>query len=146
AWEGLLEEARAHGFAAMVERLIEPLWAEMSGFSRRRAGDVIGALAEFDAAGNATPREAARWIAGLEIPQAPGAAAVQVLTIHKSKGLGFDVVVLPEIEDTQVPDHGDFNVARGTHGGRPWLLEPPAAWVRSLVPAISAAESAWADD
>lgn len=145
AWEGLLEEARAHGFAAMVEHLIEPLWADMSGFSRRRAGDVIGALAEFDAAGNATPREAARWIAGLEIPQAPGAAAVQVLTIHKSKGLGFDVVVLPEIEDTQVPDHGDFNVARGTHGGRPWLLEPPAAWVRSLVPAISEAEAAWAD-
>ncbi len=145
-WEGLLKEARDHGFAAMVEQLIEPLWAELSEFSRRRAGDVIGALAEFDAAGAGTPREAARWIAGLEIPQSPGAAAVQVLTIHKSKGLGFDVVVLPEIEDTQVPNHGDFNVARGVHTGGPWLLEPPAAWVRSLVPALAAAEEAWAHD
>ena len=146
AWEGLLKAAREHGFAAMVEQLIEPLWQDMSEFSRRRAGDVIGALAEFDASGTGTPREAVRWIAELEIPQSPGAAAVQVLTIHKSKGLGFDVVVLPEIEDTQVPNHGDFNVARGLHAGDPWLLAPPASWVRSLVSAISTAEEAWADD
>lgn len=146
AWEGLLEEARGRGFAAMVEGLVEPLWAELSDFSRRRAGDVIAALAEFDAAGTGTPREAARWIADLEIPQSPGAAAVQVLTIHKSKGLGFDVVVLPEIEDTQVPNHGDFGVARGKHEGHSWLLEPPPAWVRGMVPTIAEVEEAWADD
>jgi ATP-dependent exoDNAse (exonuclease V) beta subunit len=145
-WEGLLKEARAAGFAAMVEGLIEPMWEELSDFSRRRAGDVIGALAEFDAAGSGTPREAARWIADLEIPQSPGAAAVQVLTVHKSKGLGFDVVVLPEIEDSQVPNHGDFEVARGSHEGERWLLEPPPAWVRGMVPAISSVEEAWADD
>lgn len=145
-WEGLLKEARVAGFAAMVEGLIEPLWEELSDFSRRRAGDVIGALAEFDAAGSGTPREAARWIADLEIPQSPGAAAVQVLTVHKSKGLGFDVVVLPEIEDSQVPNHGDFEVARGIHEGERWLLEPPPAWVRGMVPTISAVEEAWADD
>ena len=146
AWEGLLNAARELGFATMVEQLIEPLWEDLSGFSRRRAGDVIGALAEFDATGAGTPREAARWITDLEIPQSPGAAAVQVLTIHKSKGLGFDVVVLPEIEDTQVPNHGDFNVARGWHDAFPWLLAPPASWVRSLVPALAAAEKSWADD
>jgi ATP-dependent exoDNAse (exonuclease V) beta subunit len=145
-WEGLLKEARALGFAAMVEGLIEPLWGELSDFSRRRAGDVIAALAEFDAGGSGTPREAARWIADLEIPQSPGAAAVQVLTVHKSKGLGFDVVVLPEIEDSQVPNHGNFEVARGSHEGQSWLLEPPPAWVRGMVPAISAVEEAWADD
>jgi ATP-dependent exoDNAse (exonuclease V) beta subunit len=145
-WEGLLKEARELGFAAMAESLMEPLWPELSDFSRRRAGDVIAALAEFDAAGTGTPREAARWIADLEIPQSPGAAAVQVLTVHKSKGLGFDVVVLPEIEDSQVPNHGDFEVARGSHEGQSWLLEPPPAWVRGMVPAISAVEDAWAED
>ncbi|MCW1885680.1 UvrD-helicase domain-containing protein [Luteolibacter flavescens] len=146
AWEGLLKEARTHGFAPMVEHLVEPLWEAMSEFSRRRAGDVIGALAEFDATGAATPREAARWINDLEIAQSPGAAAVQVLTIHKSKGLGFDVVVLPEIEDSQVPNHGDFNIARGSSGGAPWLMAPPASWVRTLFPAISHSEDQWADD
>ncbi len=145
-WEGLLREAREAGFASMVEGLMEPLWPALSDFSRRRAGDVIAALAEFDAAGTGTAREAARWIADLEIPQSPGAAAVQVLTVHKSKGLGFDVVVLPEIEDAQVPNHGDFEIARGSQEGCDWLLEPPPAWVRGMVPAIKAVEEAWADD
>lgn len=145
-WEGALKEARQLGFAGAVEQWIEPLWAGLSEFSQRRVGDVIGALAEFDSSGSGTPREAARWIADLEIPQSPGAAAVQVLTVHKSKGLGFDVVVLPETEDSQVPNHGNFSVAKGRVEGDPWLLEPPPAWVRGLVPAISAAEDAWADD
>ncbi|MFD0895446.1 UvrD-helicase domain-containing protein [Luteolibacter ambystomatis] len=145
-WEGLLKEARTDGFAAMAGKVVEPLWDGLSEFSRRRAGDVIGALAEFDAGGAATAREAARWLADLEIAQAPGVAAVQVMTIHKSKGLGFDVVVLPELEDGQVPDRGNFDVARGIHAGKSWLLEPPARWVRGLVPALAAAEEAWADD
>ncbi len=143
AWEGLLEFAQERGYAAMAESLIEPLWGAMSGFSRSRAADVIGALAEFDATRAATPREAARWLEGLEVPQAPGTAAVQVMTIHKSKGLGFDMVVLPSTDDSQVPDLGAFRVARGEG---PWVLETPARWVRALVPALAAAEQAWADD
>lgn len=145
-WEALLTLAQVEGFAAMAERTIEPLWDTMSEFSRRRAGDVIGALAEFDARGAGTAREAARWLEGLEIAQSPGAAAVQVMTIHKSKGLGFDVVVLPEIEDAQQPDRGDFQVARGQHEGAPWLLQTPARWVRDLTPALAAAEATWAED
>lgn len=146
AWEGLLKDAQEKGYATMVELLVEPFWPELSEFARRRIGDVITALAEFDATGNGTAREAARWIADLEIPQSPGAAAVQVLTIHKSKGLGFDVVVVPTVEDSQIPDRGNFTVAQGRQDGRKWLLEPPASWVRELVPALSAAEEAWADD
>ena len=145
-WEGLLAEAHTEGFAVMAGRLIEPLWGTLSEFARRRAGDVIGALAAFDAGGTQTAREAARWLVDLEISQSPGTAAVQVMTVHKSKGLGFDVVVLPEIEDSQVPDRGGFEVARGAHAGKAWLLEPPARWVRGLIPALASAEEAWADD
>lgn len=144
-WEGLLKIAQRSGYAAMSEELVEPLWANLPEFSRSRIGDVIGALAEFDSTKVATPREAARWITDLEIPQSPGSAAVQVLTIHKSKGLGFDVVVLPAVEDTQVPDMGDFKVARGMDRSGPWVLETPAGWVRELIPTLSAAEEEWSD-
>lgn len=146
AWEGLLEDAQARGFATMAESAIEPLWEGLSEFSRRRAGDVLAALAQFDAGGESSAREAARWLAGLEIAQSPGTAAVHVMTVHKSKGLGFDVVILPEIEDTQVPDRGDFTIAKGVSSGRKWLLEPPPSWVRKLVPALAEAEAQWADD
>jgi ATP-dependent exoDNAse (exonuclease V) beta subunit len=103
-------------------------------------------LAEFDARGGGTAREARDWIAGLEIAQAPGAAAVQVMTIHKSKGLGFDVVVLPGLADRQVPDRGKFEMARGGTASSPWVLQPPAKWVRDLIPALQEAEGAWANE
>ena len=124
-WEGAHELAHGMGFAGLTEALVEPLWDELSEFSRRRAGDVTGALAEFDAGGGATAREARDWIEGLEISQAPGVAAVQVMTIHKSKGLGFDVVVLPGLEDSkQVPDRGKFEVARGHFVAWPCRVGP----------------------
>lgn len=144
AWEGLLSAAGVVGFAGMLEGLLDSLWAGLSEYGQRRAGDVIGALASFDTGGGTGAREALRWIVDLEVPQSPGTAAVQVMTYHKSKGLGFDVVMLPEIEDRQVPNAGKFDVARGL--GDRWLLQPPAAWVRAQVPVLRAAEEVWAED
>ncbi len=140
-WEGLMHEAPERGFAGMLEGVIEPLWEGLSEFGRRRAGDVIGALAAFDVGGGVGAREALRWITGLEISQSPGTAAVQVMTVHKSKGLGFDVVILPEIEDRQVPDAGKFDVAEG----KGWVLQNPARWVREKVPALREAEARWGE-
>ncbi len=139
AWEGLMGDAGTRGFAGMVERLVEPLWGGWSGFSRRRADDLIGALAAFDASGGAGARAALRSIEGLEVSQPPGAAAVQVMTIHKSKGLGFDVVILPEVEDEAIPNASRFRIAQGDG----WCLDTPAAWVRAQVPALRELEEAW---
>ena len=142
AWEGLLEVAQKSGFSGMLEDLAEEVWDELSEFGRRRAGDVIGALAAFDASGGVGAREALRWIESLEIAQSPGTAAVQVMTVHKSKGLGFDVVMLPEIDDKQMPDAGKFRVARGDG----WMLQNPAEWVRAQFPALKEIEAKWGQD
>ncbi|MEM1083295.1 MAG: UvrD-helicase domain-containing protein [Verrucomicrobiota bacterium] len=140
AWEQLLGEALSKGYATMVEELLKPVWDPISEFGKRRAGDVIGALAAFDAGGGGPAREALRWITDLEVPQSPGAAAVQVMTVHKSKGLGFDVVILPEIDDAQVPNGGRYRISKG----RGWVLQNPAGWVRAAYPEIVEAEEKWA--
>jgi len=142
AWEKLLAQAGAEGFATMVESLLEPVWDGISEFGRRRAGDVIGALAAFDAGGGGSARDALRWITDLEIPQSPGSAAVQVMTVHKSKGLGFDVVILPEIDDAQVPNGGRFQISQGAN----WILQNPASWVREAYPMLAAEESKWEEE
>ena len=138
-WEGLLMLAEEEGLAGMVEAVVEPCWDGWSGFARRRVGDVLAALSALDAAGG-TPREAARLLRDLEVASPPGAAAVQVMTIHKAKGLGFDVVLLPEISDDQVPNRGYFRMAQGPG----WVTEAPADWARELVPELVRAEADWA--
>lgn len=138
-WEGLLGVASASGFAGMVEEVVEPCWADWSDFGRRRAGDVIAALASLDARGGATPREAAEWIERLEVSQSPGLAAVQVMTIHKSKGLGFDVVVVPDVPNDGIPLAHHFEIAEGDG----WLTQTPPKWARDLIPEIREVEEAW---
>lgn len=141
-WDGLLEQAADQGFCTMMRVVLDPLWEKLSDFGRRRAADLLGSLAAFDAGGGTGARAALKWISGLEISQSPGVAAVQVMTIHKSKGLGFDVVVVPEIEDKQIPNAGKFGVAVGEG----WVLQNPPRWVRALVPELREAEKRWGEE
>lgn len=141
-WDGLLRRASELGFSGMVGELVEALRDDWSPFGRQRGADVVAALAAFDASGAVTAREAADWIERLEISQSPGAAAVQVMTIHKSKGLGFDVVVIPEVPTDSVPQTQYFDVAQGPG----WLTAVPPVWTRKLVPELAAAEERWRAD
>jgi len=67
---------------------------------------------------------------------------LQMMTIHKSKGLGFDVVMLPSFSDSQIPNATHFNIARGEG----WLLDAPSKMVREQVPALREAYEGWAAD
>ena len=139
-WDKILKEVQALGYARFVSALVAPEWEELHLYGRRRAEDLIASLAEFDATGEACPRAAADWVRDLQVNQAPGVAAIQVMTIHKSKGLGFDVVMLPELSDSrQVPAANDFKVARGVD----WLLQVPGSWAYKRHPETKAAFDRW---
>jgi len=140
AWEGLTGRAAETGFAGMVEELVEALWTGWSDFGKRRAGDLIAALAELDLQGAATAGDAADWIERLQVSQSPGVAAVQVMTIHKSKGLGFDMVIVPDVPTDSIPATQRFTVAEGPD----WLTQTPPKWARDLLPEIHDAENRWA--
>ena len=139
-WENLTASAAQSGFAGMIEEIITGCWPAWSDFGRRRAGDLLAALATLDARGGVSPGEAADWIARLEVSQSPGVAAIQVMTIHKAKGLGFDVVILPEVPDTPVPNPQYFEVAEGEG----WLTQTPPKWARAMLPDLRDAEARWA--
>lgn len=141
-WDALTQRVSRHGFAKTLSEALAPLWSAWSDFGCRRAGDLLSALVELDARGGVSAAEAADWVERLEISQSPGVAAVQVMTIHKAKGLGFDVVVLPEIPDHSMPQVQYFEVAEGDG----WICQTPPKWVRGLVPEMQAAEQRWAAD
>jgi ATP-dependent exoDNAse (exonuclease V) beta subunit len=141
AWERLHARAAGGGFGAVVEQLVEDLWHEWSPFGRRRASELVATLAAMDAGGAASARVAADLLGELEVSQSPGVAAVQVMTIHKSKGLGFDVVVIPGLSNDNIPAANYFEVAEGDG----WLSAPPPQWVRQVLPELRAAEERWAN-
>lgn len=141
AWEGLGGRVSEVGFSGMVGELIEPLLDGWEMFGKRRAEDLLEALGELDRQGVVTAREAADWIGRRKISQSPGVAAVQVMTIHKAKGLGFDVVVLPDLPSKKIPDLTHYK----TVTGEGWITMAPAQWARAMIPELREAESRWAE-
>jgi ATP-dependent exoDNAse (exonuclease V) beta subunit len=139
-WEQLTQSISQLGFAAAIARIIADPSAAWSEFGCRRAGDLLAALAALDAQGGVSIKEASDWLDRLEVSQGPGVAAVQVMTIHKAKGLGFDVVILPEIPDETIPQSQYFDIAEGDG----WLTQTPPKWARAIIPEMREAEDRWA--
>ncbi|WP_411826961.1 UvrD-helicase domain-containing protein [Luteolibacter sp. AS25] len=141
AWEQLGGLVSERGFAGMLEEIVAPLRAAWSDFGKRRVSDLLQALEKLDQEGISTAREAADRVSRMKISQSPGTAAVQVMTVHKSKGLGFDVVILPDIPSKKIPDLGHFEMIVGDG----WVTDAPAAWARGMIPELREAETKWGD-
>jgi ATP-dependent exoDNAse (exonuclease V) beta subunit len=141
AWEALGEQVGEAGFAGMLRELLAPMESGWGAFGKRRAEDLLQALERLDQTGVVLAREAADWIGRMKISQSPGVAAIQVMTVHKSKGLGFDVVVLPELSGDKIPSFTHFKSVTGNG----WVSDAPASWVRQVIPELREAERKWSE-
>ena len=120
------------GFAEFVEQWTRRI--ESSGgdpldlFSRRRLMQLSDIASEFDETGDR------RIDAFLDFArshgtrsQGPG-TAIQVMTIHKSKGLEFDVVILPDLDGNGLKTVGKLDLVKKQplFGTPEWILQMPA--------------------
>lgn len=140
-WENLTASIATIGLHDSIKSIIACGCPDLSAFSQSRANDLLKALSTLDHRGYSSLKQAVDQIERLKIPQSPGSAAVQVMTIHKSKGLGFDQVILPEIPTTKIPESNRYDIAKGEG----WISETPAQWVRSFFPELNDNEQHWAD-
>lgn len=138
-WAGCHKEIAHNGVAGLIGLLFDALWTDLSEFGRHRCDDLLLALRAVDESGKGSALAAALVLEKLKVVQSPGSAAVQVMTIHKSKGLGFDVVMLPWIANESIPNAGKFDIAQT----RQWICKTPPAWARSLLPPMREAEQEW---
>jgi ATP-dependent helicase/nuclease subunit A len=86
------------GFAGLMDLLLndlEKLLAADDSFSRERAASLRGIARRADATGIIDPDDFLRLMAEYEEKGVSSPNAVQVMTIHKSKGLEYDLVVIP---------------------------------------------------
>lgn len=101
----LLGEIHTAGFERTVEgwvRKLEPALAADDAFSRERGRQLADAARLFDETGSRDVAEFVQFVERHTVRDTDTAAVVRVMTVHKAKGLGFDLVVLPDLEGTRL--------------------------------------------
>ncbi len=86
------------------------------------------------------PADFTRFVAS-ESVEDPSAAPVKVMTVHRSKGLEFDIVVLPELYSSLAPKGGGSIIPVRAPDGRVSAVYPGvSSKIRAFFPKIEAAE------
>lgn len=139
-WRGVeWEQLHARGFEAAAERLFRELelQAAPDAFHRQRRRSLLLACRQFDLAGSRDPDAFAAFLEARRqrAPETPG--AVQVMTVHKSKGLGFDVVLatglVRKTRHLNQRRKGPL-CGRGDARQLEWICEAPATALLKAVP------------
>jgi ATP-dependent helicase/nuclease subunit A len=130
----LLAQVHASGFERTVEAwldLLLPALDPADAFSRERARQTAAAARAFDAGGSRDAAEFVRCMRDHTVRFGEAAGVVRVSTIHKAKGLGFDVVVLPDLEGTKLASRRDgLAVGRGPDHAVRWIYDLPPSLLR----------------
>ncbi|MHC4948769.1 MAG: UvrD-helicase domain-containing protein [Planctomycetota bacterium] len=94
----LRETLMTDGYAPTIEGWVKAVAGAADPRELRRLGQLVELAALFDA-GDGVPRPSTFVeLAGTRQLDDAGAAPVRVMTIHQSKGLEFDAVILPDLE------------------------------------------------
>ncbi len=142
----VLGDIHAEGFerwAAHWLRRIEPHLDRDDRFSRDRGRQWLEAAALFDATGSRDVAEFIRFMESHAVRENEAGGAVRVMTIHKSKGLGFDVVILPDLEGNRLDTRRDgLAVKKSADREVEWVYDlPKKAWAE-CDPVLSACMTA----
>jgi ATP-dependent helicase/nuclease subunit A len=96
------------------------------------------AAREFDGNLQGSPREFAEFLAGYADPTSARPGTVQIMTVHKSKGLEFDLVFLPLKKDTRMDKrHSDSPCC--PDGEPAWILQLPSENLCAADPVLRSA-------
>jgi ATP-dependent exoDNAse (exonuclease V) beta subunit len=119
---------------------LEPQLAADDRFNRERARQLTAAAALFDATGSRDVGEFIQFTERHTVREADTAAVIQVMTIHKSKGLGFDLVLLPDLEGTKLDAlrEGKLAVRRAADRSIEWVLDLPGKLFAERDPTLAA--------
>jgi len=146
----LLREVHAGGFEKTISRWLKLVDRQLDpgdSFSRERGRRLVEAGRCFDATGSRDLAEFAQFAGDYTVRDSESAGVVRVMTVHKAKGLGFDLVILPDLEghSLAVRRREELAVHRAANRSVEWVLELPSndLWRRDPVLAahVAAAEA-----
>ena len=137
----VLAEVQALGFAGTLEgwlRRLEPALRHDE-FSRERGRLLVAAAERFDEGGSRDVAEFLEFAEGHTVREADTLGVVRVMTVHKAKGLGFDLVILPDLEGETLASRRDgLAVQRAEDRSVEWVLDLPNQIFAEQEPVLAA--------
>ena len=120
---------REAGFQGLLADWLAKIQIEDKSFASGRAEELLKAAADFDATwrGRGCLDDFISFARGFISSEDPAGRTIRVLTIHASKGLDFDMVVLPDIDMPPSPARREasLHLHYGPDGIVKWGLELP---------------------
>ncbi len=134
---GEVEEGGFETWLAGWARRLDPHLEAGDVFTRVRLRQLVAAGRAFDERGRREIDAFLRFLAERTVREPEGASVVRVMTVHKSKGLGFDVVILPDLEGQKLAQRRDGPAVRkAADRSIAWILEYPGAAIAACDPVL----------
>ncbi len=124
----VVQDAGFTGFVKLWTGRVRQALPEMDAFTARRLDQFGDLAAEFDADGSRDIDAFINFAKASRLRTRGVTSAIQVMTVHASKGLEFDVVLLPELSPQQsmhTLKPRPFIVRRDAEGRLRWVLQEP---------------------
>jgi ATP-dependent exoDNAse (exonuclease V) beta subunit len=142
----MLADIESRGFHAFIMEWGNRLdkVCALNAYGRQCLARLEKAAAAFDAAGSRRCNRFLQFVEDYEVQEEPARGSVRIMTIHQAKGLGFDMVVLPQLQHRT-----KMNMARAEradkemlYGGKPfepeWILKSPKMDIAESDPVLGA--------
>lgn len=137
----LLSHIQSDGFRGLLDDWGRALGAAcaLDEFGRERLRHLLTAAGEFDASGSRDCNTFLAFIEKYELHETAADDSVRVMTIHQAKGLGFDVVLLPELDDSDMSEARSVPTLVGYDASAEpaWLLATPAHGIAEADPVLA---------
>lgn len=132
----------ANGFTQYARRFNRIFQSKLADFDAKRMNLTLDAAMQFDASGNKNIADYIHFLDCIESKSNSVRKTVQFMTIHKSKGLDFDIVILPDLYtntsiDTYI-NRGELLVKKDAEFLPQWVTHLPKSSLTDYFKDISA--------
>jgi len=137
----ILSSIHTHGFQHTIRHWGNILEKQhpLDQFGKNRLDALIEAAATFDETFNKNIDEFIRFAEKYSIKEISSTNTIRVMTIHQSKGLGFDVVICPELQGKSMVSEGklELTTACNPETDTPlWVLDMPKRMISTSIPVL----------
>ncbi len=135
----ILKKIQTDGFQSLMREWGNRMdnSVHLDDFGKKRLEDLISAATEFDTGGNTDCSAFLRFIDNYQTHDLAVDNAVRVMTVHQAKGLGFDIVILPDLKSSKGMTSLRNEMMTGSSETSKWILKTPRRIIAEHDPVLS---------